>query len=268
MMSENKVDIIKNCIIKLPLLALFVLALYLSSGLTRLVMAMMLLGSIVCLFLKDKYKKIAMLMVVVMFIPLGLYANLRGNEDLFFYHTTNQSLYQPEFYTQQIFPDTYIRELIKDKTVIIPYEVKVYDDYMELDEDARGVDFKNIYFRENNFARYFKEYSKSYEIDETLPKVRDVQVEGFVDKSDFTNFGCANDMLRYSFLLNKEKEKEMSYFWYSWFYYTFSVEKEWYAYAYINTDGIETSDRLVALWDRRENLYIMSEEYYEEKLKK
>lgn len=262
-LCDNK---LKNIIYKLPVVALFVAALILSSGITRLVMAGLLFCALVCLLLDGQIRVVALIVVVLLFIPLNVYANIKGNDDLFFYHVTNQSLYQPEFYEQQIFPDAYVRELVKDKTVIVPNEVKTYDQYVSVEEEKRD-DFVISYYSDNNYVRYFSEYAGNSEIDEALPDAKMMYEEFMLDKTDFTSFGCANDLLRYSFLLNKESEKEMSYFWYSWFYYTFSETKEWYPEVYIATEGIQNADRLVALWDKKENLYLMSEDYYREKVK-
>lgn len=259
---------VKELIIDIILAVVYIAALTISSGLTRIVMAVLLIATFVCLFLSDSIKHIFIIIITGLFLILSLYADLQGVSDLQFYQTTNQSIYQPEFYAQQINPDAYIRELIRDKTVIVPYEVKLYSAYDTKKEEDRNESFSNRYFRETNYVRYFKEYARSCEVDEELPDIDMVyENQDYLGNSDFVSFGCANDMLRYSFLLNRETEKEMSYFWYSWFYYSFAVEKEWYANINIQADGIDTADRLVAVWDKRENLYLMSEEYYLKRMK-
>lgn len=258
---------IKNIIVKIIVAAIFIVALCISSGLTRIVMSVLFLVSIATWFMPDRIKKIILIGMIILFIPLSFYANYKGSSDFPVYHAYNQRLYQNEFFEQKICPDVYIRELIRDKCVVIPYGVKLYKDYIgNLNEDERYVDFDMHYYRENNYSRYFQEYSKSCEIDKSLPKIEDM-TKNPPPAEDFTEYGSAADMLRYSFLLNRESEKEMAYFWYSWFYYSFYNEKKWESHVKI-MNGIEDSDTIIALWDLDENLYLMSPEYYGEKVEK
>lgn len=266
MRKQQKISI-SDILIKALVVAIFLIALYIASGLTRLVMAGFLVIAIISWFMPPKVRRIIIISIVVLFIPLNIYANFRGSADLPFYHSLDQKLYQAEFFREQLYPDVYIRELIKDKTVVIPYDVKLYKDYIgNLNEDERYVDFDMQYYRENNYSRYFQEYSRNFEIDDSLPKTKDM-TNNPVDEADFIEYGSAADMLRYSFLLNKESEKEMAYFWYSWFYYSFYEEKMWESHVKI-MNGLEGSEKIIALWDMDENLYLMSPEYYGENILK
>lgn len=205
--------------------------------------------------------------IAIMAIGMNLYYNFRNlDSTLDFTEHTKQHIYMDEFQQAGMLPDAYIRELIKDKRVIVPYTVKDYMAYSETAEEDRDSDFKQVYYRENNYVRYFCEYAGECEVNEGLPKidtVKEMHKEGLINDAAFTDMGIANDMLRYSFLLNKEATRESSYFWYAWFYHTFSSDKGWESRVYIRKDEVEASRELVALWDRKENLYLMEKDYYD-----
>ena len=128
-------------------------------------------------------------------------------------------------------------------------------------EEERGSGFVRNYYIECNYTRYFSEYSGKCYIDESLPRVDEVGSSG-INMDDFTDLGIANDMLRYTFLLNREHSKETKYFWYSWYYYSFAEEEDWFPHIYVNFDSCDEK-HLVALWDDKENLYLMGRSYYE-----
>lgn len=262
-MKEKMLEFnMRELLYKLPVIALACVFLYLSSGLTRLVMAGLFVMGIISIFIKIKYRMYAVLAAMLIFIPLNIYADMQKSEDLFFYHPYNQSLYQDEFREYGLYPDAYVRELIRDKKVVIPHDVKLYREYIgEKSEEDRAEKFSNKYYRENNYVRYFKEYAHEYEIAKTDPGNDGIK-QYAADTGEFDDFGAANDMLRYSFLINTETEKEMSYFWYSWFYYSFSTAKGYTTDVFIQR-GLEDADVCYAVWDGRENLYLMDLEHYD-----
>ena len=226
-------------------------------------MALLFLVSIASLFISRRCRLVLLILVFCIFLPINLYADFQKSDDLFFYNTYNQSLYQSDFSAEGLYPDAYIREFVRNKKVILPRDVKKYHEYIgDISEDDRAERFKQLYYIENNYVRYFKEYAKDYEIkgdDLELTTISKYPPE----ITDFEDYGQVNDMLRYSFLLNKETEKEMSYFWYSWFYYSFFNMKEYDSRAYIQK-GLEEKDIVIAVWDRKENLYLMDIDYYDD----
>jgi len=220
---------------------------------------------------KHKLNKVFYVLVLTFltgFILVNIIYNFRNLETVLpMTQTTNQKIYQESNINEKSLPDAYIRELIRDKEITVPYKFSPYINYNPIeDEDERGASFKANYFRENNYSLYFSEYAKKCNYDNTLPKIQELSdingdIMPLIDK-DFTNIGLTNDLLRYTFLLNQETSKETTYFWYAWYYYSFAEEKEWYHYAYLE-NGIEDSDSLVAVWDHEEQLYIMTREYYD-----
>lgn len=181
---------------------------------------------------------------------------------------TDQHIYQEEDYASKERPDAYLRELIRYKSVYIPYDVQLYSYYNPIkDENERGSGFVRRYYTENNYTRYFKEYSKACTTDGTLPSTEEVGAVMDTRRSNFSDLGIANDMLRYSFLLNKEHSKETKYFWYSWYYYSFAREESYFPHVYVRMDEAKDADELVAFWDDSENLYVMPRNIYENSFK-
>ena len=177
---------------------------------------------------------------------------------------TDQHIYQSEDYEKKERPDAYLRELIRYKNVCVPYDVKLYEYYNPIkDENERGSGFVRRYYTENNYARYFREYSEDCETDISLPLTAAVGKVMDPDKYGFSDLGIANDMLRYTFLLNKEHSKETKYFWYSWYYYSFAKEENMFPHVYVRLESCEPADELVTFWDEGENLYVMSRSDYE-----
>ncbi len=205
----------------------------------------------------------------LLFVVASLVYNSEKLTDIFPVRLfTDQHIYQEEDYAKRERPDAYLRELIRYKQVYVPIDVKNYSFYNPIkDEDERGSGFVRRYYTENNYARYFKEYSKLCSVDVTLPQVDDVKAVMDDRRDDFTDMGIANDMLRYTFLLNKEHSKETKYFWYSWYYYSFAIEENMFPHIYIMKDSCEASDELAVFWDEGENLYVMGLSDYESSFK-
>lgn len=219
-------------------------------------------------------KRIYAVMVVfvtALSVIISLYYNFSMLESVLpMTGSLNQHIYQKINEQEESLPDARLRAVVRDKSVYVPYEVKEYtsDNYEILNtEDERTDKFKAVYYRENNYARYFNEYSGACIYDDTLPIM--AKVSDYVDTianddsfEGFTRVGNTNDLLRYSFMLNKENIKETAYFWYAWFYHSFAVEKNYYSFMYFS-DDVDAASELVAVWDKRENLFVMSRDYYE-----
>lgn len=217
-----------------------------------------------------------MTVIVVLFMlcatGLNLFYNYSFFEDTFKLTSfLNQHIYQEQNAQELSLPDAYIRELIRDKSVVIPCHSKDYDVYSKVVGEDQADKFSQAYYRMNNYARYFENYSKLCRIDETIvqpDRVRRFAGEA-INTDDFENLGLTNDMLRYSFLLNTDKQRESAYFWYSWFYYSFATQandsENYISYAYVMKDECEEAEELVAIWDYKNDLYIMPYDVYEEK---
>ncbi|GEM_PF-2146707 len=272
-MSIRAKNIIRKLILYICLLALMAVALFISSGKVRLVMGALtvavLIFSIVINKLSERIRRTAVFAVVTICILLNAFYNVRNLGKLLpMSMTTNQMIYQEMNAEEKSLPDAYLRDLIKDKTIIVRNDVKTYDQYdEEEDEELRGNHFRRWYYVDNDYVRYFKEYSRNVEFDEEIPPYKGLTkfMNSFRESHQEVPYdlGYSNDMLRYSFILNKEGIQESGYFWYSWYYHTFSEEKERYLMIRIfNKEECENADRLCAIWDHLGRLTLMTEDYY------
>lgn len=277
-MSERISEIIKKIILYTALLAVMAMALFISSGKVRLIFSVLTIASLVFSILQNrldaKKRCIAVMTVVILGIVLNCFYNVRNLGKLLpMSMTTNQMIYQKLNEEEKSLPDAYIRDLIKDKTIVVRNDIKTYDQYDdEEDEDLRGNNFKRKYFVDNNYVRYFNEYAVGTEIDESLPGyyLLTAFLTEYKDEhaDEITELGYANDLLRYSFLLNREGIQESAYFWYAWYYYTFAEEKSRFArIRLIDKEGCESSEKLVAIWDYKDRLFLMPDSYYKNELK-
>ncbi|MBR6329720.1 MAG: hypothetical protein IKR68_08770 [Lachnospiraceae bacterium] len=277
--TENIIfRVIPEIIYRAVILALLVAAVLMSEGTGRIALAILSMGSVLIMILEffagkkgPFYKRLrqARLVWIVIyglcFIAMNLYFNFFHLKKQFpLRQVTDQHIYQKEDMELKERPDALLRELIRHKKVCVPYEVREYISYNPIeDEDERGSGFEAAYYTENNYTRYFKEYSGSCSYDGDLPKVSEVAaVMAGSDTSGFSDLGIANDMLRYTFLLNREHSKETKYFWYSWYYYSFAEEENRFPRIYVNLESCDSSPELVAIWDENENLYLMGREDY------
>lgn len=276
-MSNRLKSTVKRIMIYVVLLVLMAAALYISSGKVRLVFGVLTLAVILFSLLQhrlsERMRSMAVLGFAVLCIILSFFYNVRNLGKLLpMSMTTNQMIYQELNSAEKSLPDAYLRNLIKDKTVIVRNDIRTYDYYdKEEDEELRGNQFNRKYYVDNNYTRYFMEYAGKTEIDESLPgyylltafltEYKDIHSE------EITEIGYANDLLRYSFLLNDEGIQESAYFWYSWYYYSFAEEKGVYSrIRLIDKEKCEDSERLVAVWDYKDRLFIMTEDYYKNEM--
>lgn len=194
---------------------------------------------------------------------------------LYHYGFNNQTMYNKSFFNQGIDQDAFIRMLIRNKKVIYARQIRPYNEYPSYGhEHEKGNPFSSEYYIENNYARYFDEYAASTEVDTSLPAMEDVKELMASKKTDFVYFNKCNDMLRYSFMVNKDLQEVNSYFRYSYIYYTVAGGDGYGLYyhtddflnMYICLDGIADADELIAVWDNTENIYLMPEKYYAENI--
>lgn len=186
----------------------------------------------------------------------------------------SQTMYQDIFAEEKAYPDLLLRNIVKDKEVRVASEIKQYKDYGSYGRDEEeGNPFDKEYLIDNDYTRWFGLYAGKVTVDPSLPSGEKVYefIEGHVD--EFTDIGEANDMLRYSFALNREEVQQASAFWYSWYYNTFSEKmkkkgKDLIANIYVNLDDVSDNDTetFVAVWTDKQDLYFMSLKTYEELL--
>ena len=217
---------------------------------------------------------IGILGIILIFLNAWYYIHdFADKVPLYTFSIKNQTMYHPSFFRRGINQDAFMRVFLSDRCVDYAREIRPYSDYGVTDYgEGHGGDFPSAYYSDNNYARYFEEYAGSTKTDTALPCLEHDAMEPYLD--DFTDMGQDNDMLRYSFIVNRENLYVSSYFHYAWVYHTMAGGNDWGIYfhgkpfltLHIQKDGIDSDDELVALWDPQENLYLMTRRYYDENL--
>ena len=184
---------------------------------------------------------------------------------------SNQTSYMTDFMKDARYPDALLRALIRDKKVSVWADFNPYINYPShghdhSDDPAIDTFFSADYYIDNNYGLFFRKYSKEGVTDNSLPSPKQVKKAKLKDIRDERFVFCGNtpDMERNIFLLNEDREYVNSYFHYSYYYYS-CVKEEYldkcYRF-YIADEDIENADELVAIWDDKENLYVMSRDFY------
>ncbi|NBH81487.1 hypothetical protein D3Z37_00895 [Lachnospiraceae bacterium] len=256
-----------NYISMAAIIILLLAALLISSGKTRLVFTAVSIAAFLTLLLREQRRKQALSGFLLLFLMLSVFYNVQNLDRINPMTEVNtQTLYQEEDYVNQYYPDSFLRLLLKEHAVKIPYEIKHADEY--LTDERREQGFYARYYKETNYGRFMRAYAKDCSISTDLPDMKETdQLVGQL--SAFPCIGRANDMLRYTFLLNEDNVQESAYFWYSWYYYSYMVDEraEGKFFLYVRTEDIKEGDTLVALWDSAQNLYLMTEQYYENEVR-
>lgn len=248
---------------------LLLCALTVSSGRVRLFFAGLSLVAFAAGFLEPKRRNYMAGIFLTLFLGLNIFYNGRNLDRINpLTRVETQTMYQPGHYEDQAYPDNFLRLLAGKHKVKVPYEVQHADVYIEdSTRHQEGNYFNDAYYKETNYARFFRAYAKEFEADSSLLDMK--ETGGRIRQEDFQNLGYSGDMLRYTFLLNEDGVQESAYFWYAWYYYSFmpeeAVEEGFTVYARI--EDLEQEDTLVVLWDEAQNLYLMTEEYYENEVK-
>ncbi len=189
--------------------------------------------------------------------------------DISLTRSSTQTMYADSYFDTHEYPDLLLRNVVKGKTVKVARRIKTYDEYGTYGrDDEDGNPFDKHYLIDNDYTRWFELYAGEVVIDESLPSGKEVKAAFEERMDDFSDIGEANDMLRYSFPLNREKVQQASAFWYSWYYHSFSEKKgkednkDMLPNIYVNLNGAENDDTFVAVWTNKQDLYFMTEEYY------
>ena len=186
-------------------------------------------------------------------------------------HAVSQTMYQDIFAEERSYPDLLLRNIVKGKEVRVAAEIKTYNEYDSYGRDEEeGNPFDKQYLIENDYTRWFGLYAGKVTVDTNLPSGEEVRDIFASRKDDFTDIGEANDMLRYSFALNREEVQQASAFWYSWYYNAFSEkmekkDRDLLPNIYVNLDDLKNddTDSFVAVWTDTQDMYFMSLKTYE-----
>ncbi len=186
------------------------------------------------------------------------------------YSASEQLLYNPSFAEEGYAPDALIREVVRGRRVIVPRELRPYNEYPSYGHmHEEGNPFSSEYFWENNYTKYFTEYASEVIVDTSLPDLYELDESPLPQeiRDEFVLLGPGNDMMRYVFLADHTDEEVANQFYYTWYYTVESyhpVEEE--LQIRICPQSVQDDDELVALWDKGENLFLMGKTYYEEKI--
>jgi len=223
--------------------------------------------------INQKVRRLGSVILVVLTVINLIVLKTDKKSDLPAGRAVSQTMYEDVFAKERSYPDLFLRNIVKGKEVRVARETKLYSDYSSYGRDEEeGNPFDKEYLIENDYTRWFRLYAGKVTVDTSLPAGTDVTGIFADKKSEFVEIGNANDMLRYSFALNREEVQQASAFWYSWYYnaYAEKVEKkrDLYPEIYVNLDDLENSetDAFVAVWTETQDLYFMSREKYEDYL--
>ncbi|NLG03689.1 MAG: hypothetical protein GX567_07690 [Clostridia bacterium] len=196
-------------------------------------------------------------------IVLNLLYNVRSLPAIYpMYQSLTQSRYMPEFLKEQAYCDSFLQLFLKDKEVYVHYTGTdyvhpVYEYYEEGNPEVQyAVGYDMNYYMGRDYCRFFEQFSKGLFIDDSIMPKEEVDVA--LLQSKMTCLGYTNDLLRYVFLINQEDVEQASYFWYD-FVYRNEVPL---MYVYLQNDIAADCDKIIALWDLNNNLYLMDESYY------
>ena len=208
-------------------------------------------------------------------IILGVYAfgmilffltyNIRTlNNNIRFSHPGYQTLYQPEYIETGEFPDAFLDEFIKGKTVYTKDDAYTVSDEIDVNEDHT---FDNY----DNYWLYYYYHAKNMWSYLELNKAKIIKDKGLNDvilsddqKTYYEDIGPANDMLRYTFSLTPYKGEWGNAFYYYWFYNTFIGDSR----IYLCPEDLKNETELVILWQHTdqhdtESYYISSKKFFD-----
>ncbi len=216
-------------------------------------------------------------MVIILITAFGIFLNFYCLKDeygnkvrIYKPNADNQTMYMPEFTEEGLYPDALLRALVKNKEVevwsdFIPYTEYPSHGHDHSDDPKIPVFFSYAYYYDNNYGLFFNKYAKKKVVNSKLPSPDTVEESLIKDHRDkFVCMGYTTDLLRNTYMVNEDREYVNTYFHYAHTYYGIDEERIANNYRlYLADEEIEKADRLVAIWDAKENLYLMSREFYE-----
>ena len=208
--------------------------------------------------------------IILIFYALGMIVlfavyNIRTMDKIIrFSHPFGQIVYQSEFAATGEYPDAFLDEFFKGKTVYTKDDAFTVDEDHDINEED-GDSWLYEWYHAVNIWNYLKFNRASI--------VKDASLNGITlredQRSHFTDLGPANDLLRYTFVLTDLKGEEGNGFYFYWFYSSHIGD----ARVYICPEKLSGSDELVLLWqndagDDTESYYIASKSFYDDVLAK
>ena len=175
-----------------------------------------------------------------------------------FYHPTDQTVYQKEFLENGEYPDAFLDEFLKGRTIHTPndaYDTSAADELSE----TLGNYWLYYWYHAVNIWNYLELNDAVVIKDDSLNGI-ELSSE---QKSHFEYIGPANDMLRYTFPLTPYKDEWGNAFYYYWYYYSYVGNSG----IYICPEDIKDAKELVLIWQPTgvhdtDNYYIASKDYY------
>lgn len=187
-----------------------------------------------------------------------------------FYRPILQSMYQMEFLAEGEYPDAFLTEFFKGKTVYTPNDAFDVSDDFDLSSDENDYDEHGNYWIYDYYHAVnmwdFLDFAKASVVkDDSLTGVRLSDEQ----KAYFEDLGAANDMMRYTFALTPYNGEWGNGFYYYWFYNYFIGDSR----VYMCTEEISDAKELVVLWQQTEehdtdSFYIASKQYFDEVITK
>lgn len=185
------------------------------------------------------------------------------------YQPTDQTLYQPEFFEKGEFPDAFLEEFLKGRTVYTPNDAHQVSDDIDVNAidkfDEDGYYFLFHYYHAVNMWNYLDLNKAKIVKDDSLTGTTiDVDKQTY-----FEDLGMANDMFRYTFALTPYYGEWGNAFYHYWYFSTFIGP----SHVYMCPTDIKDADELVIWWQRTEDhdtedFYIASKKYFDEVISK
>ncbi len=224
----------------------------------------------------SKVNKILLILIAAFAILLNIYS-LRaeyGNKVMIYRPgTSNRTMYMEEFMDDGMYPDALLRALVRKKKVevwsdFIPYVNYPSHGHDHSDDPDIPVFFSYDYYSDNNYGLFFGKYAGEKVVNKALPSPDEVSASDIGDHlGSFVFTGYTTDLLRNIYSLNEDREYVNTYFHYAHCYYNLDEDRMKNNYhLYMADERIEDADTLVAIWDSRENLYLMSRDFYEDNI--
>ena len=208
-------------------------------------------------------------------VILGLYAlgmimffavyNIRTMDHILkFNHPTCQTVYQPKFLDTGEYPDAFLDEFLKGKTVYTPddaYDTDLADDL----SDKLGDYWLYYWYHAVNMWNYLAF--------DHATVIRDASLNDMVlsdeRKSYYEDMGPANDLMRYTFVLTDIEDEVGNGFYFYWFYNSFIGNSR----VYVCPEELKDAKELVILWQHEDyhdtdSYYIAAKPFFDEVIAK
>ena len=220
---------------------------------------------------KDKKNGIILVLYAMGMVLFFVVYNIRTVHLILpFYRPTLQSMYQMGFLAEGEYPDAFLTEFFKGKTVYTPNDAFDVSDDFDLSSDENDYDEHGNYWIYDYYHAVnmwdFLDFAKASVVkDDSLTGVRLSDEQ----KAYFEDLGAANDMMRYTFALTPYNGEWGNGFYYYWFYNYFIGDSR----VYMCTEEISDAKELVVLWQQTEehdtdSFYIASKQYFDEVITK